>query len=98
MFVKKRHKIAKNYNDYLANLGIQLPYQDPNTYSSFHLYPIRVSKKKGGVSQKKMYNFLRENMILVNLHYIPIYRQPYFKKLGFKKDIVLKLKNILERL
>ena len=32
-----------------------------------------------------MYYYLRDNNILVNLHYIPIYRQPYFKKLGFKK-------------
>ena len=32
-----------------------------------------------------MYHFLRENKIMVNLHYIPIYRQPYFKKLGFEK-------------
>ena len=84
-FVKKRHKIAKIYDNSLANLGIQLPYQDKSNYSSYHLYPIRVSRNKGGVSQKKMYGFLRENMIMVNLHYIPIYRQPYFKKLGFKK-------------
>ena len=85
IFLKKRHKIADYYNKSLSNLGIQLPFQDPNTYSSFHLYPIRVSHNKGDVSQKKMYKFLRENDILVNLHYIPIYRQPYFKELGFKK-------------
>ena len=85
VFIKNRHKIAKNYNLQLSNLGIQLPFQDPSTFSSYHLYPIRVSKRKGGVSQKKMYHFLRENKIMVNLHYIPIYRQPYFKKLGFRK-------------
>ena len=84
-FLKRRHKIAKNYYKSLADLGIQLPYQDPNTFSSFHLFPIRVSQNKGGVSQKKMYNFLRENKILVNLHYIPIYRQPYFREMGFKE-------------
>ena len=54
-------------------------------YSSYHLYPIRVSLKKGGISQKKLYSFLRRNNIGVNLHYIPIYRQPYFQNLGFKK-------------
>ena len=85
VFIKNRHKIAKNYNLQLSNLGIQLPFQDPSTYSSYHLYPIRVSNRKGGVSQKKMYHFLRENKIMVNLHYIPIYRQPFFKKLGFRK-------------
>jgi len=83
-FVKKRHEIAKIYDIQLTNLGIQLPYQDPSNYSSYHLYPIRVSKNKGGISQKDMYYFLRDNAIGVNIHYIPIYRQPFFKKLGFK--------------
>ena len=84
-FLQRRHKIANTYNKELDSSRIQLPYQSPNIYSSFHLYPIRVSKKKGGISQKSLYYFLRENKILVNLHYIPIYRQPYFQKLGFKK-------------
>ncbi len=84
--LERRHKIAENYDNCLADLGIQLPYQDPRNSSSYHLYPIRVSDTKGGVSQKEMYYYLRDNNIFVNLHYIPIYRQPYFKKLGFKKN------------
>ena len=84
-FVEKRHKIAKIYDSELSELGIQLPKQLNDNFSSYHLYPIRVSNKKGGISQKQMYSLLRENQIGVNLHYIPIYRQPYFKSLGFHK-------------
>ena len=84
-FVKKRHQIAKTYDIELRELGIQLPKQISDNFSSYHLYPIRVSNKKGGISQNRMYRFLRENQIGVNLHYIPIYRQPYFKSLGFNK-------------
>ena len=62
-----------------------MPKQLNDNFSSYHLYPIRVSNKKGGISQNQMYCLLRENQIGVNLHYIPIYRQPYFKSLGFHK-------------
>ena len=49
-------------------LGIQLPKQMKYNYSSFHLYPLRVSVKKGGIPQKNLYNYLRSNNIGVNLH------------------------------
>ena len=84
-FINKRHQIASYYNSELSNLGISLPYQNINTNSSYHLYPIRVSKKKGGINQRKLFDYLRGNNIGVNLHYIPIYRHPYFRDLGFKK-------------
>ncbi len=84
-FINKRHQIASRYNLELSTLGICLPYQNINTNSSYHLYPIRVSKKKGGINQRKLFDYLRGNNIGVNLHYIPIYRHPYFRELGFKK-------------
>ena len=84
-FVSHRQSIAKIYDNELNMLSIKLPKQVEYNYSSYHLYPIRVSQKKGGISQKKLYSFLRSNNIGVNLHYIPIYRQPYFQNLGFKK-------------
>ena len=84
-FINKRHQIASYYNSELSTLGICLPYQNIKTNSSYHLYPIRVSKEKGGINQRKLFDYLRGNNIGVNLHYIPIYRHPYFRELGFKK-------------
>jgi len=84
-FINKRHQIANIYNSELSTLGICLPSQNINTNSSYHLYPIRVSKKKGGINQRKLFDYLRGNNIGVNLHYIPIYRHPYFRELGFNK-------------
>ena len=34
---------------------------------------------------EKLFNYLRKNKINVNLHYIPVHLQPYYRKLGFKK-------------
>ena len=84
-YVARRHEIADYYNLKFEKLPIVTPRQLTKTFSSYHLYPIRVSLKKGGIMQKDLYYSLLSNKIGVNLHYIPIYRQPYFEKLGFKK-------------
>ena len=83
-FVAKRHAIAKRYNSSLANLPILVPWQHTDSYSSFHLYLIRL--KLGNIMRKQhtVYESLRSTGILVNLHYIPVYRQPYYEKMGFR--------------
>jgi UDP-4-amino-4,6-dideoxy-N-acetyl-beta-L-altrosamine transaminase len=82
-FVAKRHAIALRYNDTLSESRITLPMQHPDTYSAFHLYIIRVQKGISEISHLEMFERLRAAGILVNLHYIPVYRQPYYQKMGF---------------
>jgi UDP-4-amino-4,6-dideoxy-N-acetyl-beta-L-altrosamine transaminase len=85
-FIKKRHEVAKKYVDLLSSIeGIILPFQNSNTYSSYHLFPIRINKEKTKLTQKEAYKKFIENNIFVNLHYIPVYRQPFYSKMGFKK-------------
>ena len=83
-FLKRRHQIAKLYDQALSDLPLKLPWQDPDSYSSYHLYPILLKTDETELSQKQVYNSLRELGIAVNLHYIPIYLQPYYRKLGFE--------------
>jgi len=82
-FVSKRHLIAKRYDEALANLAILTPWQHQDSYSSFHLYVIRLMRYDIKKSHRQVYESLREAGILVNLHYIPVYRQPYYEKMGF---------------
>lgn len=84
-FINKRREIAREYDNALKNLPIITPFQDKDSYSSFHLYPIRVSKKNTGKTQIEVYEFLRSRGILANIHYIPVYLHPFYKKLGFKE-------------
>jgi UDP-4-amino-4,6-dideoxy-N-acetyl-beta-L-altrosamine transaminase len=84
-FVQRRHEIAKTYNSELANLPIKLPFQNSFSYSSYHLYPIRILDSFEEKTQKQIYEELHLKGIMVNLHYIPVYRHPYFKALGFSK-------------
>ena len=85
--VEKRRKIAKNYQITFENLSFfDIPTEKEYAYSSYHLYPIRIKDeykdKKGDIFSK-----LREKGLGVQVHYIPVYLQPYYQKLGFKKGI-----------
>lgn len=83
-FVTKRQSIAKRYNQLFKELPIITPWQHEDSYSSYHLYLIQLNFKDKN-SHRRVYNELREHGVLVNLHYIPIYLQPYYEQLGFKE-------------
>lgn len=83
-FVAKRHIIAKRYDQMLSNLPVVVPYQHVDSYSGFHLYVIRLKLDGINKTQRQVYEALRAAGILVNLHYIPVYRQPYYANLGFE--------------
>jgi len=83
-FVDKRQCIAKRYNDALAGLSLRTPWQHPDSYSSYHLYPIRLKLGDDKQTQRQVYDALGAAGILANLHYIPVYRQPYYEAMGFK--------------
>jgi UDP-4-amino-4,6-dideoxy-N-acetyl-beta-L-altrosamine transaminase len=83
-FIEARHRLAARYNELLSNLPITLPYQLENTYSGLHLYVIRLKLDQIKLTHKEVFEALRENGIGVNLHYIPVHTQPYYKEMGFK--------------
>ena len=82
-FVATRQTIASYYDHALSGVDIQTPWQHPDALSSFHLYPIQVTATSG-IDQQSLYQALTRAGVLVNLHYIPVYRQPYYARLGFK--------------
>jgi dTDP-4-amino-4,6-dideoxygalactose transaminase len=79
-FLKRRRYLAERYNEGLKDLPVVLPYQHPETESAWHLYVIRVEAAR----RREIFEHLRAEGILVNVHYIPVHTQPYYKKLGFK--------------
>lgn len=75
-----RNKIASIYNEAFKNIkGIKTPYVLDNVYHAYHLYVIQVEDRKG------LYNYLRENNIFAQVHYIPVHLNPFYKKMGWKK-------------
>jgi UDP-4-amino-4,6-dideoxy-N-acetyl-beta-L-altrosamine transaminase len=84
-YVRRRHEIAGRYSELLADLPLTLPWQHPDSHSAFHLYVVRLQLDKIGVTHGQVFDALRAEGILVNLHYIPVYTQPYFQAMGFKR-------------
>ena len=82
-FVSMRHTIATRYNQMLSALPVVQPWQHPDSYSSFHLYVIRLKLDEISKTHRGVYEMLRTAGVLVNLHYIPVYRQPYYEQMGF---------------
>ena len=85
-YIKRRHEIAKHYDSALKNLPLTTPWQSPNGYSSYHLYPILIEENLAQKKQRQVYDELLKNNIGINLHYIPVHRQPYYENLGFKNN------------
>ncbi len=83
-FVTKRHNVAKRYDQLLADLPVYTPWQHEDSYSGLHLYVIRLKLAQIGKTHRQVFEALRKLDIGVNLHYIPVYLQPYYEKLGFK--------------
>ena len=82
-FVEQRHSIADTYFDKLESEGIVPPFQHRDSYSSFHLFILNFTDLSGPQSRNEVFNRLRESGVNVNLHYIPIYRHPYYSAMGF---------------
>lgn len=82
-YVSKRHELAKRYNDLLSDLPLTLPWQIEDSYSGLHLYVIRLQLDKIKKTHLEIFQGLRDAGILVNLHYIPVHTQPFYKGLGF---------------
>lgn len=83
-FVAKRHAIAQRYEKLLLELPVISQWQHPDSYSGYHLYVIRLKLSEISKTQREVFETLRAAGIGVNLHYIPVHRQPYYARLGFK--------------
>lgn len=85
-FVKRRHELARRYDELLAELPVLTPWQHPDSYSGLHLYVIRLKLGEIRASHREVFESLREQGIGVNLHYIPVHTQPFYAALGFAPD------------
>ncbi|MEA1053396.1 UDP-4-amino-4,6-dideoxy-N-acetyl-beta-L-altrosamine transaminase, partial [Lamprobacter modestohalophilus] len=81
-YIARRHALAKRYDRLLADLPVQTPYQDPRHHSALHLYPIQVTDDE---TRHHAFQALRDAGIGVNVHYIPVHRQPDYQRFGFAK-------------
>jgi len=92
-FVVRRHECQEYYDALLCDVSVVTPFQSPDSYSSLHLYPILLDQGQVNKSREQVFKELRASGIGVNVHYIPVHMQPYYKDRGFKKGDFPKSEN-----
>ena len=80
-----------SFNNYF-----DIPVERGYAFSAYHLYPIRV-KDRFKIQKKEIFNEMRNNELGVQVHYIPVYLQPYYEKLGYKKNNCPKAEDFYEK-
>jgi UDP-4-amino-4,6-dideoxy-N-acetyl-beta-L-altrosamine transaminase len=82
-FVQQRHAISARYDQLLSALPVTTPWQHPHSYSGYHLYVVRLKLDEIPATYRQVYAAMQAAGVQVNLHYIPVYRQPYYEIMGF---------------
>lgn len=75
--LERRHELVSRYNEAFSNVsGIKVPYNAQDVYHAYHLYVIQVEDRLG------LYNYLHDNMIYAQVHYVPLHLMPYYRQFG----------------
>lgn len=86
-FINRRIEIAKTYDKAFKDTIINSLYSY-NGKSSYHLYVVKVNFTKLNISKLELYNKLREKYnVALQIHYMPINKQPYYKSLGYGNEV-----------
>lgn len=81
-FIEKRREIAEFYNEKFAKTrGIKLMDEPENIYNAYHLYPVLF---KSPIIRDRIYFLLLEMGIKTQVHYMPVYKHPYYAENGYK--------------
>jgi len=84
-FVKKRHTIFEKYKLLLSDIPVEFQFQSQECYSGMHLCIIRLKLDELVKSHREIFEELCRKKIIVNLHYIPVHLQPWYRRMGFSE-------------
>jgi perosamine synthetase len=80
-WVKRRREIAKQYDRAFANIDEMVPLTvKQDVFHAYHIYVIKFKGNKVDHARADVFEALRDNDIGVNVHYIPVYLHPYYRR------------------
>lgn len=98
-FIERRKKLVKMYNEELSKIdGIIIQKEEDFSDTARHLYIIKLELEKFKVGRKEIFEALQAENIGVNVHYLPVYLQPYYKKLGYKEGLCPNAEDLYKRM
>ena len=81
---RRREELAARYDSLLAHLPLILPARLPDRRSACHLYAVEIDDARTSKSRGEVFQHMRRANVGVNVHYIPIHTQPFYRQQGFK--------------
>jgi len=89
-FLAQRHRLAERYDRLLGPWPLTLPVRARDARSALHLYPVLVDDdSRDGTVRRRVFNAMRAQGIGVNVHYIPVHTQPYYRARESVNPVVL---------
>lgn len=81
MFRMRRKEIVNTYNAAFKNTEfVTIPFEDTHCNSNFHLYVLLFDFEKMNTDRARFMLKLKSRGIQTQVHYIPVYLQPYYRK------------------
>lgn len=88
MFSKRRKEIVARYNEAFASMSeLFVQKEIPESDTTRHLYILRIVPSKLRINRLQLFEALKAEGVVGNVHYIPTYYFPYYQKLGYKKGL-----------
>jgi dTDP-4-amino-4,6-dideoxygalactose transaminase len=80
-FIHRRKQIAKIYDDaFQDNQKLIIPPVSTHSTHSYHLYPLQIKFDEIKISKKDLFIEMKKKNIILQSHYLPIYRHSFYKK------------------
>lgn len=99
MFSKRRKEIVARYNEAFSGLPqLRVQKEIPESDTTRHLYILRLVPEKLSIGRKEFFDALAAENVCCNVHYIPTYYFPYYRKLGYGKGICPKAEKLYEEI
>lgn len=95
MFSKRRKEIVARYNEAFSQIPeLTLQQELEGSDTTRHLYILRIKPEKLRIDRRGFFDALAAENIMCNVHYIPIYLQPYYQEMGYPKGLCPKAEKL----
>ena len=99
MFSQRRKEIVAKYNEAFASMPeIQVQEEIPESDTTRHLYILRIKPELLTIQRREFFDAMAAENIMCNVHYIPTYYFPYYRKLGYEKGLCPKAEKLYDEM
>lgn len=98
-FVRRRKEIVNRYNEAFSRIPqVAVQEEIPESDTARHLYILRIRPEKLTIGRRQFFEALAAENICCNVHYIPVYYFPYYRRLGYEKGLCPKAEKLYEEI